>query len=162
MQVRTRVFMALGAMAVSAWMVIAALKWPLKTALFPVVIGIPVFLMALVEFLFSLYEKQEPAKKGKETLPPSEPREEKLPLRRILFGFLFGVFLFVLILSFGFPIAIPAFVFLYTKVYGEEKWCLSLGLTAAAWVSFYGLFVWLLRLPFEKGLLQQGLKLLGI
>lgn len=154
--------MAVGAMVISSYMVITALKWPLKTALFPVAIGIPVFFLALSESVLSLWGKEEDAEKSKMGLGSSQGKEEALPARKIIVGFLFGVGFFGLILLFSFPIAIPLFVFLYMKVYGKERWGLSLILTASAWASFYGLFVKALHTPFGKGLFQMALKSLGI
>ena len=49
---------------VSTGVIISAIKWPLKTALFPLVISISVLLMTTAELLMSLFGKEEGAKKG--------------------------------------------------------------------------------------------------
>ena len=143
-------WMSLGIMVIVTWMVLSALKWPFRSFLFPVVIGIPVFVMAAVEFCFSLFERQ-----GKVS-------EEALPLHRTLgsYGLIIGFLLLVLL--FGFPVSVPLFVFFYLKVHGKEKWVLSLGLAAAAWMFLYGLFIRVLHVPFEEGWIVDGLKALGI
>ena len=46
---------------------------------------------------------------------------------------------------------IPLMVFTYLKIQSDESWPLSIGLTAAAWFSFWGLFVKVLNLPFPDG-----------
>jgi len=76
----------------------------------------------------------------------------------VMFGWILGFFVGVWLV--GFHITIPAFVFLYLKVQSGEQWALSIALTAAAWLLFWGLFDWLLRLPFPDGelLLWLGLK----
>ena len=162
MQRRNNALMALGSTVISAYMVITALKWPLKTALFPVAIGIPVFLLAMSELALSLWGKEETVNIPSMSPALPEGEEQELPTRKIIFGFLFGVGFFALILLFSFPIAIPLFVFLYMKVYGKERWGITLILTAAAWASFYGLFVMVLHTLFGKGLLQTALKSLGV
>ena len=62
-----------------------------------------------------------------------------------LLGFL------ALILLFGFPLAVPLFVFLYLKVGGKEGWFLTLLLTALSWLLMEGVFDRLLHLPFAQG-----------
>ena len=66
-------------------------------------------------------------------------------------GFILLVFLV------GFPIAVPVFIFSYLSLQGQVSWWLSFTLTAIAWLCFYGLFQWLLHLPFEDGWLQTWL-----
>ncbi|MBI1997640.1 MAG: hypothetical protein HYS66_14385 [Deltaproteobacteria bacterium] len=51
----------------------------------------------------------------------------------------------------GFSITIPLMVFTYLKIQSNEKWLLSLSLTAIAWGFFHMLFVRLLTLPFPEG-----------
>jgi putative tricarboxylic transport membrane protein len=69
---------------------------------------------------------------------------------------------FLLILLLGFPISVPLFTFLYLKLHGKEGWGMSLGLSASALACFYGLFVWLLHIPFPEGWVQKGLRAIGI
>lgn len=152
--------MNLGAVAIAAWFVLTALKWPLKTAIFPIIVGIPVFFMALVELLYSLTQKEGITEKVDEediNLPKIE--EEALPVGRTLLSFMFIIGLLLLIFLFGFPLGVPLFVFLYLKIQGKESWGISVGLTALAWGSLYGLFVRLLNTPFPEGWVQR---LLGI
>lgn len=154
--------MSLSTMVIVAWAVITSLRWPLRTAIFPVIIGIPVFFMATSELLFSLYEREEVAnKKSGEGSEPSE-KKEVLPVSQSLLAFALIIGLFLIILFFGFPIGVPLFVFLYLKFYGREKWGISVGLAAIAWACFFGLFIWLLNIPFPEGWGQKGLRALGI
>ncbi len=68
-----------------------------------------------------------------------------------IFGF------FVAIWLLGFPTAVPIATFLYLKVGAAEQWTISLILTAFAWLFFYGLFIYLLHIPFPEGLLLSWL-----
>jgi putative tricarboxylic transport membrane protein len=135
-------------MIMSGYGVIAATAWPWKAALFPLVIGIPLFCLAASEALWTLFGS-----------PPAEAGEAKdfqLSIgkdtgRRTLVatGWILGFFAAIVLL--GFPIAVPLFVFLFLKLQGREGWVLSIVMTAVVWGVFYGLFDLLLHLPFPAG-----------
>ena len=152
-----KTLMNLGLMALTAWFMIAALKWPLWTAIFPVVVGIPIFFIAMVLFFYDLLGKQEDDRG--ETVEGIEPA---LVRRRTFSIFLWIIGFFLLVVLVSFPIAIPLYLFLYLKLKGREGWGISLGLAAIGGAGFYGLFVWLLNLPFLEGWVQIWLRNLGI
>ncbi len=138
-------------MGVGIWAVVAARTWPLKAALFPIVIGVPIIVLAGIEGILTLW-KNEGTREGHavdlqftDNIPPAVMRQRALRA----FGWLLGFY--VLIVLVGFPIAIPLYVFLYLKIEGREGWLLSLTLTTGAWGIFYGLFVKLVPLPFSEG-----------
>jgi inner membrane protein involved in colicin E2 resistance len=85
-----------------------------------------------------------------------------LATRRTLLGFGWIIGFFLLILLFGFLIAVPLMVFLFLKVQAKERWGISLLLTGLALVFFYGLFIWLLSIPFPVGWILEGLKMPGL
>jgi hypothetical protein len=64
---------------------------------------------------------------------------------------------FVAIWLLGFSIAVAATTLLYLKL-AKERWPITLVLTFSAWASFYGLFVYLLHVPFPEGLLFTWLR----
>jgi hypothetical protein len=163
MRYSDKTFASFGMMVVTAWLVITALKWPFRTAMFPVAIGIPVFFLAVVEFCFSLLGKKEDEaqKKGMDSELPQEI-DRATARKRTLSITLWMVGFFFLILLIGFPLAVPLFLFLYVKFKGSEGWGISLGLAAVGTGAFYGLFVWLLEVPFTEGWLQRGLRFFGI
>ena len=150
-------------MTVSLIAVLNALKWPFQTALFPMVIGTGIFFLSLATLILILAGKGESL--GKQTpidRQLSEAVDEVAARRATLgaFGWVFGFFFLIVLL--GFPITIPLFVFSYAKFQGKEQWGASLALTFFSWLIFWGLFIRLLHIPFEDGLLQEGLKLFGI
>jgi hypothetical protein len=138
---------------VSLAVVITAAGWPFKTALFPVAIGVPVFLMALTEFFINLLQKGEGVgdAAGFDFKLSDGDADSRTALRRtiLIFGWILGFF--ALILLIGFPIAIPIFFLVFYRIYAKENWKISIGLSAVAWASFYGLFIWLLNVPFREG-----------
>jgi hypothetical protein len=134
-------------MVASGYGVIAATAWPWKAALFPLVIGIPLFCLAAAEALWTLFGA--PAEAGQAMdFQLSTGKESG---RRTLVASAWILAFFAAIVLLGFPIAIPLFVFLYLKLQGREGWLLSIVMTAAIWGVFYGLFDLLLHLPFPAG-----------
>jgi MFS family permease len=51
----------------------------------------------------------------------------------------------------GFPIGGPLCAFLQLKFGSREKWFLSLVLALSAWVFIYGIFDFVLHVPFPDG-----------
>jgi hypothetical protein len=58
---------------------------------------------------------------------------------------------FAAIWIFGFVPASALATFLYLKFGAGEKWPISLVLTAACWLFFFGVFDYALQLPFPSG-----------
>ena len=139
-------------MLVSGYAIFAATAWPWKAALFPLVIGIPLFCLATTELLWSLLGA-EPQRAPNEVELSTDPGARRRVLR-VAVGMLA---FFAAIALLGFPIAVPLFVFLYLKLQGGEGWVLSIVLTAAVAAVFYGLFDALLHLPFPAGWLWSWL-----
>lgn len=155
-----KALMGLCLMVISVGVIMTALKWPFKTALFPVVIGIPVFFMAMAEFFLNLLGKGESGEKTSTIdFKLSESVDEALAVRRTISIFLWILGFFFLILLVGFLIAVPIFFVLFLKLKGEEGWKISIGLAAMAWLCFFGLFVWLLHISFMEG---WGIKCLRV
>jgi putative tricarboxylic transport membrane protein len=144
-------------MLASGAAVVIAMDWPLKARLFPMVIGIPVFCMAAAEFLWGLLRPAEQVGamdfRLSEHLPSSVAARRALIAVAWMLGFLAGIVLV------GFPLAVPLLVVLYAKLQGREGWGLSIGLAAAVWGVFYGVFDRLLHLPFPAGWIQGWLGL---
>jgi hypothetical protein len=161
MKLNGKAVMSLCLMTIVGLAVIKAFSWPFNTALFPVVIGIPVFFLAMNELWLSIAEGDKMAA-GPSSAGAGHTRKESqpLPVSRTLRAFLLIVSFFFLILLVGFPAAAPLFVFLYLKVYGRERWGVSIVLSAVAGAGFYFLFIRLLNIPFEEGWIQQGVNIL--
>lgn len=142
---RSSLGLAVLIMLISGYALITAWAWPLKAALFPRVIAVPLFCLAAAEALWVLFGR--PAQ--------GETREFRLsgdePLRRTLIAVAWILGFFAAILLLGFPYAVPLFVFLYLKFQGGESWPMSIGFTLAVWAAFYALFDRLLHLPFRAG-----------
>jgi hypothetical protein len=158
MKIKGRAIMSLCVAIVAVMVVLMSLKWPFKTALFPVIIGIPVALMAVMEFILSL-RGQKKAEKGGVDFKLSEDVDPQVAMKRTLVTFAWIVGFFVLIVLVGFPIAVLLFLFLNLKWQAKEGWLLTVVLTAATSVFFYGLFIRLLDIPFYEGIILRALGL---
>ena len=160
MKHRGRNFFFLFFMAVGVFAVVSALEWPFRAALFPLIMGVPLFFMALAEIVFDPSRRGE-TEKRRQVLDFELSGEVDQPLaaRRTVFAFLWIIGFFLLIIFFGFIIAVPLFILLYLKIQGRETWGISLILTGSAWAFLYGLFVRLLNTPFEGGWLWRILRM---
>jgi len=151
--------LAVAVMVVAGVGTIAALDWPWKAKLFPLVIGIPLFCLAAVEALLVLLAKERQSEpEGKDDVS-LDTASAYLARRRgfVATGWILAFLALVVLL--GFPLAVALFVFLYIKLQGGEGWIFTVVFTAAVWGAFYGLFDQLLHLPFPPGWLFQWLGL---
>jgi hypothetical protein len=159
-------FMALIFAAISIGVIATALKWPFKTALFPVIIGGCGLVLSLSELTLSVYETTGGRKKKKRQeamdFKLSEDLDPAVAIRRTLIAFSWIIGFFFMILLFGFNIGIALFVFLYVKFHGRERWAVTIPMTVGSWFFFWGLFVWLLDTPMPDGWVFQGLHAIGI
>ncbi len=163
MRYSRKTLMAFGVMVIAVGMIITALKWPLRTGIFVLVIGIPVFFMAMVESYLNLIEKEKgDSETSGANFEFTENTDPAVLKGRVLLIFLWMVGFFFLIVFVGFPIAVLLFFFFYLKLKGKERWGISLGLAFVGWAFFYSLFVWLLDTRFPQGLLQKTLMTFGI
>ena len=155
--------MSLCLMIIAVGVMITAMKWPFKTALFPVIVSIFLFFGAMADLLLNLFGKKEMVSiQGATDFQLSEDIEPALATRRTLLAFAWIIGFFLLILFFGFLIAVPLMVFLFLKIQAREKWGISLLLTGSALVFFFGLFVWILDTPFSGGWIFEGIKMVWV
>jgi hypothetical protein len=129
--------------------------WRMQARLYPWAIGIPMLLLAIIQVILDF---KGVVRKPKDDAAPvdfqfAQEVEPVLARKRTLniFAWLFGFFIGIWLL--GFTITIPLLVFTYLKLQSNEKWVISIVLTAVAWAFFYFLFVKLLVLPFPDGLI---------
>jgi hypothetical protein len=132
-----------------------ALEWRMQARLYPMAIGIPMLILAIIQLILDLRGIE---RKQKDDATPmdfqfAQQIDPALARKRTfnIFGWFLGFFIAIWLL--GFTITIPLMVFGYLKIQSGEKWWLSLTITAIAWFSFWSLFIWLLNLPFPDGLI---------
>jgi TctA family transporter len=132
-----------------------------RAALFPMVIGIPCLALALVAFgqeVLHTFRRSTDATNPAEapsSIEPATIRGRALSIVAWTLGFFLAIWLL------GFVIAVPVASFLYFQFAGGEKWSISVPLSLVAGAIFYGLFDYLLHLPFPEGTLLAWLNLVG-
>lgn len=122
-----------------------------RAAIFPLIIGIPSLALALLAFGQELFKSMRRGGRHSGPLEAEAPLEAAVALRRTfsIIGWILGFFATFWLL--GFSIAVPVLTFLYLKVGARERWLVTTLLTLLAWIFFYGLFDYVLHLPFPRG-----------
>jgi Tripartite tricarboxylate transporter TctB family len=160
MRVSGKLLMSLSLMVIAVGVIITAIQWPFKTALFPMIVSVFLLLGGAVDFLLNLFGKKEGvSKQAAVDFQLSEDIDSAVAARRTLVVFAWIIGFFFLILFFGFLIAVPVMVFSFLKVQAKEGWGISLLLTGLALGFFFILFIWLLAIPFSSGWIVEGLRL---
>ena len=164
MRFKAKYVMNLSMVIIAVGVIMTSLRWPFKTALFPILVSIFLLIGAIADLLLNLLEKNG---KGENDMAAadfklSDDIDPAIARHRTLLAFGWVIGFFVLILLLGFPIAIPVMFFFFLKCQARERWITSLLLTGGALGFFLGLFVWLLNTPFQPGWIFDGLKILGL
>lgn len=133
-----------------------------RAGLFPWAIGFPVLALAIVQLGMDLlgYAERRSVQIGMEVgpeLPGPELPGEVVYRRTVgVIGWIIGFFVAIWLL--GFSLAIPLTTIIYLKIAGREKWPITLISALIAWGFFYGLFDYLLHVPFPDAQLLLWLK----
>lgn len=156
MRLSGRLLLSATVALVAAWALLQTAGWPIKTALYPRVVGIPLLALAVAESVLCA-TRDEPEEGERVDVALSTGVPPQVAVRRIgeMVAWLGGFFLAIILI--GFPRAIPLFVFIYLKWQSREGWVTSVLLAAAATLVFNLLFVRLLHLPFADGMFWQAL-----
>ena len=112
MRVNAAAVFSAGLAAAAAYAVFTALRWPPKAALFPLVMGIPLLVLAIAQMVTELRDPPMPEDSPKGALAA-------VGVVAWMAGFI------VLVLLIGFPLAVPIFIFGYLVIAGREPWPLS-------------------------------------
>ncbi|MDR7484906.1 MAG: tripartite tricarboxylate transporter TctB family protein [Armatimonadota bacterium] len=149
-----RVLFAGGVTLLAAWALAQTTGWPIKTALYPRVVGIPLLALAIAETVLSLRGREDERHEAVDVtlsteVPPRVAGRRTAAVITWMGGFYLGVLLI------GFPRAVPLFVFAYLRGQAGESWITALLLAASAWLGFTLLFVNLLHIPFADGILWR-------
>ncbi|MDR7481106.1 MAG: tripartite tricarboxylate transporter TctB family protein [Armatimonadota bacterium] len=141
----------------AAWALAETASWPIKTALYPRVIGVPLLALAAAEAVLCLRRQDDAHPREAMDVELSRDVPPAVALRRTLtmVAWMGGFFLAIALV--GFPRAVPLFVFAYLRGQAREGWAVSLAMPVLAWLGFWLLFVRLLHLPFADGWLWGAL-----
>jgi len=134
-------------MAAALWF---AREWPIRASIGVLVLGSLGVVLAIWQFALDARKSGLSLERSQFEMPLAE-RETKWGNVEI-WGWIVGFYL--LIVTIGFPVAVPLFVLVYSKFYGAG-WALSTMLSAIAWGFVYGIFEKILHVPWPTPLLQS-------
>jgi hypothetical protein len=129
-----------------------------RAAIFPWVVGLPCLVLALYIFSTEVLTSKRKVRGVGMYQVAEEPEIEPIVARQRTFAigcWIVGFFLAIWIL--GFIPASAIATFLYLKFGAGERWPVTLAISAAAWLFFFGLFDYALQMPFPKGALFDWL-----
>ncbi len=129
----------------------SSLDWPIRASILVLLLGGIGLALALAQLGMDFWAiSHEPAKaKGMSFEVPLLEAGSRWGNLEI-WAWLIGLYAAIWIV--GFPIAVPLWVFAYSKYYGSY-WITSLSLTAVAWAFIYGIFERSLHVPWPDSLL---------
>ncbi len=151
---------SLAVAVIFAWALWQSRNFPFSARYFPWVLGFPVFVFAVVQFILDLTGRGDKRDGQRKAETVGLPKDVVRRRTAGVFGWLFGWF--VAIWLFGFTFGATLTTFVQLKIGEREKWPLSLGLTGMAWALLYFVFKGVLHLPFPKGQLFRWLGLPSI
>lgn len=135
--------------------------WEPRAALFPWVIGLPIFILALL-VLFQEVMRATKEVKGEQFSFEKDPKIDPLIERNrtiSITAWIVGFFLAIWFL--GFVPASAIATFLYLKFGARENWGMTLAITAGCWLFFFGVFDYALQMPFPTGLIFEWVRIDG-
>ena len=135
--------------ALFAWALWQSWDWGFRPGLFPWVVGLVGLPIAFLQLNLDIAGTVKTIGHG---LFKARDQEITRLMRETAKMSAWILSYFVAIWLLGFPVAIPVMTFLYLKL-AKERWLITLVLTLFAWACFYGMFVYLLHVPFPEGLL---------
>jgi len=156
------VVFALAALVVFLGSVYLSRGWPLKASMFPMMIGITgalfsvwIILTAVIRLRALTAGKEN--KKMETSLIASETATQTISTKSEVVMMLWLLGFLLLILIFGFWVAIAAFTALFMPVFGRENWKLVTTYTAGIWLGIYLVFAVGMKVPLYPGLLGLSL-----
>jgi hypothetical protein len=133
--------------ALFAWALWQAWDWEFRPGLFPWVVGFLGLPLALLQLKLDIAGAVKTIGQG--LVKGRDQEAARLTHETVkISAWILGYFVAIWVL--GFSVAIVAMTFLYLKL-AKERWLIALVLTFFAWAGFYGLFVYLLHVPFPEG-----------
>lgn len=127
-----------------------ARDWPIRASIGVLVLGSIGVILAIWQFALDTGKSDAPVERSQFEMPLAERATKwgNVEIWCWIVGF------YLLIVSIGFPIAVPLFVLAYSKFYGAG-WALGLMLSTIAWGFVYGVFEKILHVPWPTPLIQS-------
>jgi hypothetical protein len=122
-----------------------ALDWPVRASIVILLLGSIGIVLTATQLVFDFKALHRDSLKSVRPTFDVEALEHQGRWGSLeIWAWLWGLFLAIHLI--GMPIALPLFVFLYTKLYGGS-WIAALTLAGSTWGFLYGVFEQLLHVP---------------
>jgi TctA family transporter len=131
--------------------------WEPRAALFPWVIGVPTSLLALYVLIKDTLQTTREVKTDQFQFDNEAPIDPLIARQRTIAITCWVIGFFLAIWIFGFVPASAIATLLYLKYSAGERWPITLAISAASWLFFWGLFDYALQMPFPKGVALEWL-----
>jgi TctA family transporter len=124
-----------------------------RAAIFPWVIGLPTFALAIFIFIQDSCRSTKKIRLeqigfgSEREVPPAVERQRTIAITCWIIGFFLAIWIL------GFVPASAIATLLYLKLGAQERWPVTLAISAACWLFFFGLFDYALQMPFPSGAL---------
>ena len=138
-----------------AWTLWEAREWWFRARLFPWAIGFAGLALALLQLRPEVAAVVRSGRTGGEKKTNGKSaltRQRTLSMAGWILGFFAAIWLL------GFAVAVPLTILFYLKASARERWPISIALACLGWLSFYGIFDYLLHVPFPEGQLFTWIK----
>ncbi len=134
-------------MASALWF---ARDWPVRASIGVLALGGIGVVLAIWQMILDARQADGPQARSQFEMPTTEADSKwgNLEIWSWIIGF------YLLIVTIGFPIAVPLFVLAYSKFYGA-RWLLGIALSAIAWGFVYGVFEKILHVPWPTPLIAS-------
>jgi hypothetical protein len=134
-------------MASALWF---ARDWPIRASIGIYALGGIGVVLAIWQILLDARRAEGPRERSQFDLPTADAESKwgNVEIWSWIVGF------YLLIVTLGFPIAVPLFVLAYSKFYGAG-WLLSIALSSIAWGFVYGVFEKILHVPWPTPLISS-------
>jgi hypothetical protein len=124
-----------------------------RAGLFPWVIGIPTFVLAIGQVIRDIYGRKKKKTAGLAmSVEAPVAIEPAVARRRTVSIIVWTIGFFLVIWLLGFTYAVPLAILLYLKFAGES-WFITASVTFFSWLFYWALFEKMLNVPFPEGLL---------
>ena len=146
--------------------IVVSFDYNAKARLIPLAICIPTLLLTILILISERYpwliskfnvSLTDLAKTDTKLKSDSEENNERSSGKGVLVSYAWLCALFILILLVGFIVAIPAFAFLYLKIFWRTGWLKTIAVSLALGVLIYGGFDILMKANLFEGILFGGI-----
>ncbi len=156
MKITNRLFFTIGLVVVLAAYVSVATTYNYQARMMPLIIGVPVLLLAVSQLVLEFRESAVPDKEMPEEKAKEANASAGRPHSIKVYGWVLAIFCAIYL--FGFVITTLAYPLLYIKFVGGRSWRLSAGISLGTLAFLYVVMINGLNVELYEGLVVLALR----